>query len=346
MSAPEVGGIDRASTGKAQSGGPAAGTVLWQRLVLALMRGAGSALSRISRPASVRFGTRLGGLAFRLARRQRQRADANLRLAYGETLSAPERLRLARGVFEHFGRSVVEFLRGPLLSAETLAGLVEVDGWEHVEQALAEKRGVVLVTAHLGNWEVLGRWLATVKGLPLTVVAREPENPSFARYVRGLRENAGFRVLNKGASARELLRVLKRGDAICLLPDQNSGDVFVPFFGVPAGTVAGPASLALHTGAALIPLFCFQTTQGDFRIVCRPPQPVEASGDHEADVRRIMSGVNAELELAVRSHPEQWLWLHDRWKSSFETKNRGRAWPVETGFENAYALWRSGRSRA
>ena len=330
--------------GEGRGGFGAYQTRLWQQILLNLMRRGGARLQRLSPPSARRFGTWLGGVAFRGAGRKRRRAEGNLRLAYGDALSARERAHLVRRVFEHFGRSSVEFLRGPNLTPEVLEQSVTAEGWEHVDAARAQGRGVVLVTAHLGNWEVLGRWLASVKQVPLTVVAREPENPEFAGYVRTLRENSGFAVLNKGGSARELLRVLKRGEAICLLADQNSGDLFVPFFGVPAGTVAGPASLALHTGAALFFLYCVETEDG-FRVVCSPPMDVTATGDHDADVRRIMTGVNVALESAVRQYPDQWLWLHDRWKSAFEEKNRAEAWPSDAGFERAYADWLSGHGR-
>ena len=146
--------------------------------------------------------------------------------------------------------------------------------------------------------------------------------------MRGLREqNGGVTVARKGGPVRELLAILKRGDALGLLPDQNSGDLFAPFFGVPAGTVAGPATLALHTGAAIIPTYCVRLPDDRYRLMILPPIDTTATGDREADARRIMTDVNAALESVIRQYPDQWLWIHNRWKSAFEAENRSRAWP-------------------
>ena len=185
----------------------------------------------------------------------------------------------------------------------------------------------MFVSAHLGNWEIMGRWLALVQNVTMTVVAKDPKNPGFAAYLRQMRENAGFAVQSKGESARELLRVLRRGEAVFLMPDQNSGDVFVPFFGVPCGTVVGPASLALHTGAALIPIYCVQEKMG-YRVICLPEVTVQNPSGGEAEVARLTSELNVVLEQMVRRYPAQWLWLHNRWKSAFEEKNHARAWPA------------------
>jgi KDO2-lipid IV(A) lauroyltransferase len=170
------------------------------------------------------------------------------------------------------------------------------------------------------------------------VVAREPEDPLFGAYVRRMRESAGFAVLGKGSSARELLAVLRRGEMISLLPDQNSGDLFVPFFGVPVGTVAGPASLALHTGATLLPCYCVRRPDDTYEVLFFSPIPSVPMGDRQADLVRITGEVNRVLEQAVRRYPDQWLWLHNRWRSAFEEKNRAR-WPEGFDYEAARALW-------
>lgn len=310
--------------------------LLWQRLVAGALTAASGRVQRLSPAAAARFGSALGNLGYRLAGRARQRARANLRLALSDTFATEdERERVLRGVFRHFGRSIVSFLRAPALSDGDLEGLVTSEGWEHAERALAQGRGLLLVTGHVGDWEVLGRWLARVRKLPLTVVAKDPKSPALAEYLRSMREGAGFAVRSKGDSPLPLIKALRRGEAICLLPDQNSGDVFVPFFGVPAGTVAGPASLALRTGAPLVPVYCLANENGGYRIICLPPLDARPTGDHAADVERIMASVNCTLEGVVRAHPSQWLWLHNRWKSAFEEGNRERAWGSGPGAEEA-----------
>ena len=308
-----------------------------QRLALTAMLGFEAGVQCLSRPAAMRAGEGLGRLAYRAAGRQRRFAERNLRLAYGDLKTPHERNRLTRDVFQHLGKCLVDFLRGPALGPAQMDALVSCCGGEHLRAALDKGKGVILLTAHLGNWELLGRWVSA-QGIPLTVVAREPEDPLLGGYLRRMRENAGFAVLSKGESARELLSVLRRGEAIILLPDQNSGDLFVPFFGVPAGTVAGPASLALHTGAALLPAYCLREADDRYRILFLPPIPVRATGDREADVSGVMAEVNRVLEEVIRRYPDQWLWVHNRWKSAFEEKNRPR-WPAGFDFAAARARW-------
>jgi KDO2-lipid IV(A) lauroyltransferase len=315
-------------------------TLLWQQFVVSAMVSATARIQALSLPSALRFGRRLGDIGYSLAKTKRKIADNNLRLAFGNQKSAADREKIIRGVFRHFGCSLVTFMRSPALSTDQFSQLVTVEGWEYMEQATLKGKGVIISTAHFGDWEVLGRWLAQVQKLKVTVVAKEPSGAELAAYLRQMREGAGFAVLNKGESARPLLRILQRGEVIALLPDQNSGDVFVPFFGIPSGTVAGPASLSLHTGAPLVPVFCLMQPDGKYQIVCQPPIPTNNTGDREADVRRIMTEVNSALEKMIRQYPDQWLWLHNRWKSAFEEKNRARAWADnESERETARLRW-------
>jgi KDO2-lipid IV(A) lauroyltransferase len=227
-----------------------------------------------------------------------------------------------------------------MFTDEELAQQVTVEGWEHVEKARQDGKGIIITTGHIGNWEMLARWLPQVQKLKLTVVAKDPKGAALADYMRKMRQNAGYAVLSKGESARPLLRVLQRGEVIFILPDQNSGDVFVPFFGLPTGTAAGPASLALHTGASLVPVFCLTKPDGTFHVICQPPIGTVSTGDRESDVSRIMTQFNAVLEAMIRQYPEQWLWLHSRWRSVFEEKNRARAWQGrEAERDAALARW-------
>jgi KDO2-lipid IV(A) lauroyltransferase len=315
-------------------------TLFWQRMVVSVMVSATAQIQRLSLPASLRLGDLLGSIGYALAKKKRLIAERNLDLAFGSQKNAGERDKIVRGVFSHFGRSTVAFLRAPMYTCDELSALVTVEGGEYLEQARQQGKGIILTTGHIGNWEVLGRWLAQIEKLTVTVVAKDPKGPVLAKYLRGMRENAGFAVLSKGESARPLLRVLQRGEAIIILPDQNSGDVFVPFFGVPAGTVAGPASLALHTGATLLPVFCLSNPNGTFRMVFQPPIPTVSTGNREADVTRIMTAFNGVLETMIRQYPDQWLWLHNRWKSVFEEKNRARAWANQQGeYDLALSRW-------
>ena len=325
-------------------------TKQWQRFVLAVLRFFAARLQKMPRAQAMRFGERFGKFAFfacrHIVKRPYRTALGNLSLTSFPSPEATPKQRdaLVQGVFIHFGKSMVDFLRGPLLTPDELAKLVSVEGLEHLQQAQAAGKGTLIITAHFGNWEMLGRCVVA-HGMPMTVVAREPEDEAFGAYVKSLRENAGFEVAYKGGSVRELLSLLKKNHAVGLLPDQNSGDLFVPFFGVPAGTVAGPATLALHTGAALLRCFCVRLPDDRYRLILLPPLDTRSTGDKEADIRRIMCEVNTTLESMVRQYPEQWLWLHHRWKSALEEPNRERAWGSDSpAQETARMRWQKGRN--
>jgi Kdo2-lipid IVA lauroyltransferase/acyltransferase len=308
-------------------------TRFWQRALLAVMTRTAGWLRKMPRARAMRYGERFGHFAHFLtryvSRRPQRYAHRNLRITGfpRPDMTFAERDAFIRRVFVHFAKSAVDFLRGPALTREELTALVRVDGLEHLEAARARGKGIIFVSAHLGNWELAAR-LLVANGFPLTTVAREPEDGGFADYVRSLRENGGYRVLYRGSTGvRELLSVLKRNETIALLPDQNSGDFFLPFFGVPAGTVAGPASLALHTGATLIVGACVRLPDDTYRAVLLPPVNLAPTNDRAADTRRVMAEVNRQIESLVREYPDQWLWVHNRWKAAFEEGNRARAFP-------------------
>lgn len=295
--------------------------------MLRALTGMTGRVQKMDRPRALRLGANLGRVGFHVARRARFTADRNLRLVHGRTMSQRDRDAFVRQVFEEFGKTTIDFLRGPILDADAVDRLVpHVEGLEQFEEVRAAGKGIVLMTAHLGNWELFGRW-ASAHGVPMTVVARDPEDAALGAYVRRMRENAGLGVLSRGSSARDLLKVLKKGEVIGLLPDQNRGDVFAPFFGVPCGTPSGPAVLALHTGAALMAAYCVREPDDTYRILCLPPLEVVSTGDALADQTRIMTEANAILESVVKRYPTQWLWLHDRWKGTFQEQNRHRLPP-------------------
>jgi KDO2-lipid IV(A) lauroyltransferase len=311
---------------------------VWQQIVLSTLVGATGMTQRLPRARALRLGAAFGRLACRVDKKRRYYARRNLRVAYGESLSPRERDALVRRSFEHWGMSLIDFLRAPALTdAERNALVSGVEGGEALAALRAGGKGFILVTGHFGNFEFLGRWLAD-QGVPSTVIVREPSNRAFAEYVRTMREYGGNEALNRGVSPRELLSRLRKGRVVTLGIDQNSADLFVPFFGVPAGTVSGPAVLALRTGVEPLPSFCAREPDDTYRIVFGEPIAATATGDRDADVARITAEASAALERVVRRYPDQWLWLHNRWKNAFDENNRGR-WPAGYDFDAARARW-------
>jgi KDO2-lipid IV(A) lauroyltransferase len=150
----------------------------------------------------------------------------------------------------------------------------------------------------------------------VAVIARDADDPGTTELVTMLRERSGYRVFPRGNAARLVLKALRANEAVGILPDQNAGDVFVEFFGQKAGSVAGPAVFHLRTGAPLVPLFNVRLPDDRHRVEILPPMRFEPSGDAQADYQRIMQALHDVLEGYVRRYPDQWLWLHDRWKSA------------------------------
>jgi KDO2-lipid IV(A) lauroyltransferase len=172
---------------------------------------------------------------------------------------------------------------------------------------------MILIAAHFGNWELLAR-RAALEGYNFAVVARQSHDPEFNKITDGIRANGGYTVLPRGDSPRAILQRLRRNGIVAILPDQKSEDVFVPYFGHLAGTVAGPAVLALKTRAGIIPMFCPRQPDGSYRVEILPEIDTSSTGDTDADIHRIMAEITKVIEDMVRRYPDQWLWMHDRWR--------------------------------
>jgi len=257
-------------------------------------------------------GARLGRIGYRLFGKNRRRAISNLELAFPE-MCAKERERIALGVFEHFGRVAGDFLRSMVRTNEEVQASIEVVGMENADRALAMGKGILAVTAHFGNWERLAHWFASTGG-KITVVARDANDEGMQKQVQRIRSKAGIEVLSRGRSTRTLVNLLHEKQIVGLLPDQNSEEAYLPFFGKPCGTVLGPAKLHQMTGAPLLPVYCPRIGPAKYRLIIgKAIDPGKSQS-----VEEIMTKINASLEAVVREYPEQWLWMHDRWKSARE----------------------------
>ena len=280
-------------------------TSLWALFVI---------LRRVPWEPALAGGTAMGTLAYHLSARYRNVADKNLKIAYGASLTEHQRQGLIKRVFQHFTRAMlVEFLKGSDMTLAEIQDRVKLDSMEPLEAAEARGKGVIIIAAHLGNWEWSAKYLA-LEGHPLMLIARQSEDEKFNALTDRIRGNDGNTIHPRGESPRALLKTLRENGRIAIVPDQKSEDVFVPFFGKLAGTVAGPAVLALKTGATLLPLFCPRQPDGTYKIVFYPPIIAESTGNRDADILRIMTQLTAYIEDIVRQYPDQWLWLHDRWR--------------------------------
>jgi KDO2-lipid IV(A) lauroyltransferase len=247
----------------------------------------------------------------RILPRLRRTGLRNLELAFPE-LGAGERRRIIDGVFGSIARLLVAFAKFPRLNRSNIGCWIRYEGFEHFERAQQRGRGVLFATAHLGNWE-LSAFAHALLTAPMHVVVRPLDNPLLDRWVERRRSLCGNRIIGKKGFARGILKALAENQAIGILADQNTSPehgVFVDFFGVPACANASVARLAAHTGAAVLPGFALWE-ESEQRYVLRFYPPVDMSGDVVEDTRRIQKAI----EEVVRRYPDQWLWIHKRWKT-------------------------------
>ena len=268
-------------------------------------------------PLASALGAAVGRLVYRLAPRERGYALEHLRLAFGREKSPQEVERVARACFANVGRSTAELLCWPKLRLASLSRRLTVIGLEKLDRALREPgRGVVLLTAHLGNWEILGAYLGLL-GYRGGVVARRLRYPEYERWQVALRRRTHIETFARDSSAKELLRRLRDNQTIGILPDQDVDSVegvFVEFFGRPAYTPTGPVLLAQATGATLLPVFVIRAGRG-FQIIFEDPVPLVATGDPRRDLQETTQRWSRLFEQYIRRYPEQWVWMHRRWKT-------------------------------
>jgi KDO2-lipid IV(A) lauroyltransferase len=270
--------------------------------------------------AAARFGGWLVRVYARIGRSRRRILHANLRAAFPEKSDA-EIARLARASADWLGTAFVEFLQVSGLRAGAIRERVRVVGEEHFAAARARGKGVFLLSAHFGGWE-LGAIRAGLIGEPIAPVVRPLDNPLLEEELERRRTRFGNRLIAKHDAARDVLRTLRVGGTVAILVDQNvlpGEGVFVPFFGRLAATTPALARFQLKTDAAVVPAFV--RPQGGGRYCLELGTPILADefrsegADADEQVRRATARYMAVTEAVVRSKPEAWLWMHDRWKT-------------------------------
>ncbi|MGI5816916.1 MAG: lysophospholipid acyltransferase family protein [Armatimonadota bacterium] len=260
------------------------------------------------------IGNAAGSVLFRLLRPRREIAMGNLERIFGDRYDDRERLRIINFSVRSMAKTMLELLKVPWMSEEQLRWFAPVRGEEHLRQAAEAGNGVIVITGHFGNWEVLAATIARL-GYDLSVIARDANDPGTANIINRSREMAGEHVLPR-EGVREMLRVLREGDVLGILPDQhaNRGGIWLPFMGRLACTATGPATLANRTGATVVPGFARRTEDDQLDVYFLPPLDLPDTGDREADIRRGTEMVNEVLGEQIARYPEQWVWMHRRWR--------------------------------
>ncbi len=274
-------------------------------------------LGAMPRPLARATAITFAALFYRLHPRLRRVGLRNLEIAFPEK-SLAERQRILRRLFTGLGRQLAEFCRFPRYTRANVSQAAVYDGFENYEKAHRRGKGVLFLTAHLGGWEI-GSFVHSLHGHPLRVVVRALDNPHLDALVRRYRTLHGNQTFEKQDFARGLLAAMKGGETVGLLMDTNMTPpqgVFVPFFGVAACTGSGLARVALHTDAAVIPAFTiWDAVLRKYRVHFDFALELIRTGNDEADVLANTALFTKIIEDYVRRYPDQWLWVHRRWKT-------------------------------
>jgi KDO2-lipid IV(A) lauroyltransferase len=277
-------------------------------------------LGALPRGVARRMGAALGTVAWRVLPKLRRTGLRNLELAYPK-MPAAERTRILRRVYRHLGWQLGEFCRMPHYTRENTRNLFRYEGLEHYLAARDRGQGVLIVTGHLGAWELSSFW-HSLMGHPMAMVIRRLDNPRVDKLVNDIRCLHGNRVVHKDDFARGLLVAMKQGETVGILMDTNMTPpqgIFVPFFGVMACTAAGMARVALRTGAAVLPGFLvWEPAEKKYVLHFGPEIALVATGDDDRDVLENTERFTASIEAFIRRYPDQWLWVHRRWKTRRE----------------------------
>jgi len=271
----------------------------------------------LPRSLALRFGYALGALARLLLPRLRRHATTNLRLAF-PGMEEKERDQIVRDVFRSLGRLLAEVSQFPRLTPDNIEQVVRYEGLFHFLEAQATGRGVIFLTGHLGAWE-LSVYAHSVYGHPSSFLARRVDNPLVEQLAERYRTMYGNRSIDKKTGLREVIRTLKAGGVVGILADLNAlrpEGIFCDFFGVPAATTVGVATLALRTDAVVLPGYLvWEEAEQRHVLHFEPPVETIRTGDWEADVQQNTSRYTALLESVIRRYPGQWLWIHRRWRT-------------------------------
>jgi KDO2-lipid IV(A) lauroyltransferase len=288
-----------------------------QRLEYALAWPIIRTLAILPRPLARAAGIVFAWTVYLLHFRLRQVGMRNLELAFPET-SGREHARILRGEFTSLGRQLAEVCKFPQYSIENIDEIVVYDGFENYERALARGKGVLFLTGHIGGWE-LSAFTHSLHGHPVHIVMRPMDNVYLDRLIRRYRTLHGNKTVDKDDSVRGLLAAMKQGETVGILMDTNMTPpqgVFVDFFGIPACTATGLARIALRTDAAVVPGFTlWDPGLGKYRLRFDPALELIRTDDNEADVVANTQLFTKVIEDYVRRYPDQWLWVHRRWKT-------------------------------
>jgi len=270
----------------------------------------------LPRKAGIGLARFLARVYYALNTRHRKNTLEHLKMCLGNEKRPEEIQKIARNVFSHFATVAVDVMRIFDFKKKSMEKIIDVKNLRVVEEARARGKGIIFLTGHFGNWELMGAYMAA-RGFPLVVVSRPSSNPFLDRLISDMRNRAGYYNMPRGKSTREILRALQKGYSLGILVDQDTRvrGVFAEFFGKKAHTPVGPVLLAKRFDIPIIPIFMYLLPDLTYRIECFEPIQLVDTGDAEADLVTNVRKCSEAYEKIIRQYPEQWAWFHRRWKT-------------------------------
>ena len=269
----------------------------------------------IPRSLALFIGEWLGLAAWRLLARDRYKIERHLLLVFGDSIPDSERSRIGRNFFVNSAKNVVDIARFRDHFDSEIKPLVEVEGLEHFDKAYREGKGLLGITGHIGNFELLAAYIASL-GYDIAVIGRELYDERLDKLLVQNRKAANLTNIATTESPKRFLSWLKEGKAIGVLIDTDSirvRSMFIPFFGRLSNTPVGQTILGFRAGAAFLPMACIRTLDDHYRIIIRPPVDYDPEADREKTVYDITLKCSRELEQIIRRYKDQWIWLHNPW---------------------------------
>lgn len=287
-------------------------------IIYYVIRGLLAVFDLMSRTVALMFGRFFGEIAAIIDIKERRLAEENLTNVYGDEWDKLRIKLVAKECFVKFGLNTVDVILSRRWTGKELDELIDVEGYDHFKSAFDLGKGVVGLTGHIGNFELMAAWYTSVKDIPLSVIGRELYDKRLDELIVGNREHFGLENIPSDAPARKVLSVLKEGKMLGVLLDLDSSRVsgyFAPFFGRPANTAAGPVVIGRKTGSPVVPMAMFRTPDNRYLVKILPAFEIDNTEDKEADIINGLTRCNSALEELINYDPTQWIWIHNRWRS-------------------------------
>ncbi|HCM41936.1 MAG TPA: hypothetical protein DIS66_01280 [Candidatus Omnitrophica bacterium] len=287
-------------------------------VVYGLARAIGAFFYIFPRPLLLAFAQALGTFVYLILPKHRNEVIRNLTTAFGKEKSSAGISQLAQGVFQNLAQTGFEVLQFPKWKKYPLEEIIEFgNAADRYGTLLAEGKGLITITSHIGNWELLGG-IPSMKGFKSKAIARRLRYPRFQSWVESLRHSIGVELIYRDDSPKKIFQCLKSGEALGLLPDQDIAGlkgVFVDFFGKPAHTSIAPVKLSLTTGAPIACVFLVRLPKNKYKIIFKDViRPIIENSEAEA-LQKYTALWMRDIEDVIRQYPDQWGWMHNRWKT-------------------------------